>query len=276
MTFHMKLRIIKDRLFTLLLWIFSLSICIPLIFILFYLIKNGISSITPSFFYKLPVAPGEIGGGIVNAITGSIFLVSMALIFSLPIGIFSGVFLSEFRDKKITAYFQSLLEIMQSIPSIVIGIIAYAWLVVSIGHFSAISGAVALALMMLPMLIKSTEETLKMIPNELKEAAIALGVPYYKVMLKVILPSASSGIINGIILSIARISGETAPLLFTAFGNPFVNWNPLKPVHSLPLLIFNYATSPYEEWHKIAWGASLILIVFVLILNLIARRFARK
>ena len=270
-----RIRILKDKIFTIIICFFSILVCIPLVLILFYLLKNGINAISPEFFYKLPAAPGVSGGGILNALTGTIYLIGLSLLLSVPIGIFSGIFLYEFHSFKRIWFIQSLIEIMQSIPSIVIGIIAYTWIVLPLGKFSAFSGAVALSLMMLPMMIKSTEETLKMVPKEIKEAAIALGAPYYKVILRIILPAASSGIINGLILSISRIAGETAPLLFTAFGNPYVNWNPLKPVHSLPLLIFNYATSPYEEWHTIAWGASLVLILFVLLLNLIARRFSR-
>jgi len=272
---ELRLRIFKDKIFTGIIWSFSMLVCLPLILILFYLMKNGIAAISPEFFYKLPAAPGVSGGGILNALTGTIYLIGLSLLISVPIGIFSGIFLYEFRSLKKIWFLQSLVEIMQSIPSIVIGIIAYTWIVLPLGKFSACSGSVALSLMMLPMMIKSTEETLKMVPEEIKEAAIALGAPYYKVVLRIVLPAASAGIINGLILSVSRIAGETAPLLFTAFGNPYVNWNPLKPVHSLPLLIFNYATSPYEEWHTIAWGASLVLIVFVLLLNLIARRFSR-
>jgi phosphate transport system permease protein len=151
------------------------------------------------------------------------------------------------------------------------GIIAYVWIVIPMGSFSALSGGIALGLMMLPIVTKTTEETLYMIPNSLKEAAYALGAPYYKTILTVILPSAKSGISSGILLGLARISGETAPLLFTAFGNPFMNFNIMKSVNSLPLLIFNYATSPYEDWQRLAWGSSLLLVIFVLLLSLLSK-----
>jgi phosphate transport system permease protein len=167
-------------------------------------------------------------------------------------------------------------EILQGIPSIVIGIIAYVWIVMPLRTFSAVSGGIALGIMMLPIIVRSTEETLKLIPESLKEASLALGVPYYKTILKVIVPAGLSGIVTAVIISIARVAGETAPLLFTAFGNPFMNLNILKPVNSLPLLVFNYAASPYPEWHALAWGASLVLAVFVLALNVFAKVLTKK
>ena len=167
-------------------------------------------------------------------------------------------------------------EVLQGIPSIVIGIIAYIWVVKPMGTFSALSGGAALAIMMLPVIVRSTEETLNLIPDTLREASLSLGVPYYSTVLKVVLPAGISGILTGILLSVARIAGETAPLLFTAFGSPFMNYNLLKPINSLPLLIFNYATSPYPEWHSLAWGASLVLVTFVLAANIISKMFSRK
>jgi phosphate transport system permease protein len=188
----------------------------------------------------------------------------------------TGVFLSENRNRKIAHVIRSSVEILMGIPSIILGIIAYAWVVVPMGGFSALSGGVALAIMMLPVIIRSTEETLNLIPNDLKEASLAIGVPYYRTILKVIIPAGASGIITGALLGVARIAGETAPLLFTAFGSPWMNLNLFKPVNSMPLLIYYYATSPYEDWHSIAWGASFVLIVFILGLNLITKLVTRK
>jgi phosphate transport system permease protein len=165
---------------------------------------------------------------------------------------------------------------LQGVPSIVIGIVVYFWLVKSTGTFSAFSGSVALAIMMLPILVRSTEETLKMIPSSLKEAGLALGMPYNKVILRIIVPCGMSGILSGVMLAVARVAGETAPLLFTAFGNPYLTTNISKPMQSLPLLIFNYATSPYDDWHDIAWGASLILLATVLLLNIITKITTRR
>jgi phosphate transport system permease protein len=168
------------------------------------------------------------------------------------------------------------MEILQGIPSIVIGIIAYSWVVISMGTFSAFSGAAALAIMMLPVVVRSTEETLKLIPEALREASLALGVPYGRTVIKVIIPAGLTGILSGVLLGIARIAGETAPLLFTAFGSPYMNVNIFKPVDSLPLLIFNYATSPYPEWHAMAWGASFVLIIIVLGLNFFTKVITRR
>jgi phosphate transport system permease protein len=167
-------------------------------------------------------------------------------------------------------------DVLQGVPSIVVGIVVYFWVVKPLGTFSALSGSVALAIMMLPIMIRSTEETLKLIPSSLKEAGFALGLPYHKVILKVILPCGISGILSGVMLSIARVAGETAPLLFTAFGNPYLTTNMSKPMQSLPLLIFNYATSPYDVWHALAWGAALILLFTVLLLNIITKLITKR
>jgi phosphate transport system permease protein len=203
-------------------------------------------------------------------------LLLVASVIAIPIGVFTGVFIAEYQDKWIARQARFAAEILQGIPSIVIGIIAYLWVVKPMGHFSAFSGGVALAIMMLPVIIRTTEETVRLIPNTLKEASLALGVPYYKTILKVIIPSGFSGIITGIILSLARVAGETAPLLFTAFGNPYLTANFLRPVQSLPLTIFTYATSPYEDWKMQAWGASFVLLAWILIINLALKFFTRR
>lgn len=272
----MKKRIIKDKIFKGVIIFLSTISVLPLFFILLYIIKNGISSLNWSMLINLPKSPDEQGGGISNAIIGTFILVLLASIFSIPLGIFTGIFLSEKSKGKLAYLVRVSVEVLQGIPSIIIGIIAYLWIVLPLKTFSALSGGVALGIMMLPVVIKSTEETLKMIPFSLKEASLALGVPYYKTILKVILPVGLSGIITGILIGIARISGETAPLLFTAFGNQFMNINILKPINSLPLLIFNYSTSPYEEWQRIAWGASLFLVLVVLGLNILSKLVTKK
>ena len=218
----------------------------------------------------------QLGGGISNGIIGTFILIVISVAFSVPIGILAGIFLSENRKGRLASLTRLCVKTLQGIPSIVIGIIAYIWLVVSMGSFSALSGGVALGLMMLPVIIPATEETLKLIPESLKEASLALGVSYPRTILKVILPAGVSGIATGILLSIARVAGETAPLLFTAFGSPFMNFNILKPVNSLPLMIFNYATSPYPDWHTLAWGASIVLIAFVLGLNLLTKVVTKR
>jgi phosphate transport system permease protein len=248
---------------------------LPLALILFYIFRNGISALNWAFFTQLPKPVGEAGGGVVNAIAGTLMLVALAAAGSLPLGIFSGIFLAESNGKFAQAV-RLCVDILQGIPSIVTGIIAYAVLVLPMRGFSALSGGFALGLMMFPTVTKATEETIRLIPDALKEASFALGAPYYRTMLKIVLPSGLSGIMSGVLLGMARIMGETAPLLFTAFGNPFLNFNVLKPVHSLPLLIFNYAMSPYEDWRRLAWGASLLLVLFVLGLSLTAKRLIRR
>jgi len=264
-------RIFFDRLFKGLVITLSFVIILPMFFILYFIIRNGIAVVNWSFLVSLPKPMGEAGGGISNALVGTVILILIASVISIPLGILTGIYLSEYKKGRFSYLSRLSLEILQGIPSIVIGIIAYVWIVVPMGSFSALSGGIALAIMMLPVIVMATEETLKLIPDSLKEASLALGVPYPRTILKVVLPAGLSGIVTGIILGVARIAGETAPLLFTAFGSPFMGTNIFKPVSSLPLLVFNYATSPYPEWHALAWGACFVLIVFVLFLNLIAK-----
>jgi phosphate transport system permease protein len=249
---------------------------IPLIAVLVYIIRQGISVINWHFLSSLPKPVGEAGGGIFNALVGSIIIIFVATFFAVPVGVTTGMYFSENSRTRIYKLAHLGVDVLQGIPSIVIGIIIYIWLVKPFGKFSALSGSVALALMMLPSIIKSTEETLKLVPHSLKEASLSLGVPYYKTMFRVVLPAGISGILNGIILGIARVAGETAPLLFTAFGNPFLSFGVFKPIASLPLIIFNYAISPYEDWHQLAWGASFILVTIVLILNILTKFAERK
>ena len=269
-------RILWDKLFKAVIVLLTFCSILPMLFILFFITSKGISVINWRFLTHLPKPVGEMGGGISNAIIGTFMLIGIATAFSVPVGILAGIFLSENRKGRLSSLTRLCVETLQGIPSIVIGIIVYIWLVVSMGSFSALSGGMALGLMMLPIIITATEETLKLIPESLREASLALGVSYPRTILKVILPAGVSGIVTGILLSIARVSGETAPLLFTAFGSPFMNLNVLKPVNSLPLMIFNYATSPYPEWHTLAWGASFVLIVLVLVLNLFTKGVIRR
>lgn len=270
------LRIFRDKLFAIVIILFAVLAIVPLFLILFYIVKNGWSNVNWTFLTQLPKPVGEPGSGVANGIIGSFMLITIATLISVIVGILIGIFLSENRGSKMYSVVRFGAEILQGIPSIVIGILAYIWVVKPFGHYSALSGGIALGVMMFPVIIITTEETLILIPFSLREASLALGVNYSRTILKVILPAGLSGIITGIILAMARVAGETAPLLFTSFGNQFMNWNILKPVNALPLTIFNYTTSPYPEWHSAAWGASVILILFVLLLNLIAKIGARK
>jgi phosphate transport system permease protein len=224
----------------------------------------------------VPKPVGELGGGIANALVGSIMIIFFASLIAIPIGILAGIYLSENGKSRLAYWSRLCVDILQGVPSIVIGIVAYFWIVKPLGGFSALSGSIALAIMMLPIVIRSTEETLKLLPSSLKEAAFALGMPFHRVIFKVIVPVGIGGILSGVMLSIARITGETAPLLFTAFGNPYLSFNVTKPMQSLPLLIFNYATSPYDDWKDLAWGASLILLMWVLLLNIFTKLITRK
>jgi len=256
--------------------LFAFLITLPLIIILLYIIKQGAGQVNWHFLTHVPAPVGEAGGGIINALVGSFIMVLIASVVAIPVGMLAGIYLSENPRTKLAYYSGLCVDILQGVPSIVVGIVVYFWLVKPLGTFSAISGSMALAIMMLPIVIRSTEQTLKLLPDSLKEAALSLGVPYHRVILKVIIPCGFAGILSGIMLSIARVIGETAPLLFTAFGNPYLSGAITKPMESLPHLIFTYATSPYDEWHNLAWGASFILLMFVLTLNIVTKVITRK
>ena len=273
---NIQLRIFKDRLFLAMVVLFSFVMVAPLLLVIFHIVKNGIAVISWEFLTSLPRPMGEPGGGIVSGLAGTMLLIVLASLIAIPLGVLAGIYLVEQKKGAIATGVRLCMEVLQGIPSIVIGIVAYAWVVLSMGTFSALSGSVALAIMMLPVIVRSTEETLRLIPDNLREASLALGVSYSRTVLKIIVPSGLTGILTGVLLAIARITGETAPLLFTAFGNPFMSLNVLKPIDSLPLLIFNYATSPYPEWHAKAWGAALVLVVFVLGMNFIAKVIAKR
>jgi phosphate transport system permease protein len=276
MNANVKYRMGKSRVIQGIIILFAFLITIPLLLIILYIFREGITKINWNFLTKIPKPVGETGGGISNALIGSILIVLTASVIAIPVGILCGIYLSENKTGRLSYWSRLSVDVLQGVPSIVIGIVVYFWIVKPIGTFSAFSGSIALAIMMLPILIRSTEETLKMIPFSLKEAGLALGLPYHKVILKVIVPCGISGILSGIMLSIARIAGETAPLLFTAFGNPYLNTNLAKPMQSLPLMIFNYATSPYDDWHDMAWGAALILLFTVLFLNIITKLTTKR
>lgn len=269
-------RLAKNHLFTATVTLLSAALLLPLAAILFYIIKNGLSIISWDFITKLPSPMGETGGGVSNALVGSLLLVTIASVISIPVGIATGVFLSENPKGFIPNTARVCIDTLQGVPSIVIGIIAYLWIVKPLGHFSLLSGSIGLSIMMLPVIVKSTEETMKRIPSTLKEGALALGAPYYRTILKVMIPTGFNGITTGILLGISRVAGESAPLLFTAFGNPFMSVSLQKPVNALPLLIFNYATSPDELWQKYAWGASLLLLLFIFCLSFITKAVSKK
>ena len=281
---NVKLRLGKSYGFQWLIYVLAFACLAPLLAILFYIVRAGVTKINWHFLVNVPKPVGESGGGIANALVGSIIIILVAAVIAIPIGIMAGVYLSENRRSRLAYWVRLCTDILQGVPSIVVGIVAYFWLVRPWdlgpihhkGGFSALSGSAALAIMMLPIIVRSTEETLKLLPDTLKEAALALGMPFHRVIFKVIVPVGISGILSGVMLSVARITGETAPLLFTAFGNPYLSVNIAKPMQSLPLLIYNYATSPYQDWLNLAWGASLILLFWVLFLNIFTKVITRK
>lgn len=242
-----------------------------LFFILGYLVYHGGTSINWAFFTKLPAPVGEIGGGMANAIVGSAKLLLLASLFGVPIGFFGGIYLAEFSNSSIAFVVRYAADLLNGVPSIVIGIFAYALVVLPFKHFSTLAGAFALGLMMIPITLRSTEEFLHAVPRALREGSMALGASKWRTILSVVVPAAYRGIMTAILLALARVAGETAPLLFTAFGNRY--WSPgvSQPTASLPVMIFTYAISPYDDWHRQAWAAGLVLLALILIVNIFAR-----
>jgi phosphate transport system permease protein len=242
-----------------------------LFFILGYLVYNGGKSLSLSFFTNLPTPVGELGGGMANAIVGSGKVLLLATLIGIPIGFLGGVYLSEYSNQQIAFTIRYITDLLNGVPSIVIGIVIYTVVVHPMGHFSTFAGGVALGIMMIPISVRSTEEFLHAVPQSLREAALALGAPKWKSIVTVVIPAAMRGIISGTMLDLARVAGETAPLLFTALGNQFWSpgWN--RPTATLPVMIFNYAVSPYEDWHRQAWAAGFVLLTLVLLINITAR-----
>lgn len=248
----------------------------PVFIILAYLIANGIRSVNLEFLTSLPKPPGEPGGGMANAIVGSFYMVGLALILSLPIGVGAGVYLAEFGQSRYANLVRFVADVLNGVPSIVIGVSVWALLVVPMRSFSALAGGVALAFIMIPMITRTTEEMVRAVPNALREASLGLGATYARTMWSVVLPAARGGIVTGVMLALARVFGEAAPLLFTALGNRFWNLYLDRPMANLPTQIYEYAKSPYESWHQQAWAAALVLILVVLVLNVIARVSTRE
>jgi phosphate transport system permease protein len=249
---------------------------IPLFFILLNLVVKGAGSLSLAFFTRPPVPAGETGGGVAHALVGTLLIVGVASLIGLPIGIAAGVYCAEYPSNRLTWVTRFVADVMNGTPSIVVGVFAWAWIVAQQKHFSALAGSVALALLMIPMVMRTTEEMIKLVPNSLREAALALGYPRWRTSLSVVIRTTLPGIMTGALLAIARIAGETAPLLFTALGSQYLSFNLNQPMAALPLTVFNYATGPYEEWHRYAWGAALVLILVVFVLSLGARLAIRR
>lgn len=249
---------------------------LPLLLILAHLLKKGATSLSLSFFTSMPKPVGEAGGGMANAIVGTLILIGIACLIGLPIGIGAGIYLSEKRSRPLAQSVRFLSDVLNGLPSIVMGIFAWEFLVRPVGHFSALAGGAALGAMMIPLVTRTTEEMLKVVPISLREAALALGYPRWRTSLSVVVRTALAGIATGALVAVARIAGETAPLLFTAFGNQFWSTALREPIAALPLQIFTYAISPYDEWHAQAWAGALVLISIVLVISLAARLVTRS
>jgi len=254
----------------------ALIALVPLVSVLYYVTTRGISGINLDFFSELPKPVGETGGGMANALLGTFKLVSLACLFGIPPGLLAGMYLVEFGDGRFGKWVRFSADVMSGVPSITVGIFVYSLVVLYTKHFSALAGGIALGVLMLPSVTRTTEELLKLVPESLREAALGLGVPKWRVTLRVMLRTAAPGIATGVMLAVARVAGETAPLLFTAFSNPFRSSGLNEPTASLPVSIYNYAVSPYEEWHRQAWAAALVLLLLVLVLNIAARLLVRR
>jgi phosphate transport system permease protein len=244
---------------------------LPLVFILFDLVVKGAGSLSLDFFTRMPAPAGESGGGVAHAIVGTLIIVGTASLIGLPIGIAAGIYCAEYPGSRLTWVTRFVADVMNGTPSIVVGVFAWAWIVATQKHFSALAGSVALALLMIPMVLRTTEEMIKLVPNSLREAALALGYPRWRTSLTIVVRTTLPGIVTGSLLAVARIAGETAPLLFTALGSQYMSFDIDQPMAALPLTVFTYATGPFEEWHRYAWAAALVLILVVFVLSLGAR-----
>lgn len=249
---------------------------LPLLLILWHLLKKGAASLSLAFFTNMPKPVGEAGGGMANAIVGTLTLIGIACVIGLPVGIGAGIYLAEKRITPIAHSVRFLSDVLNGLPSIVMGIFAWEFLVRPAGHFSALAGGAALGAMMIPLVTRTTEEMLRVVPVSLREAALALGYPRWRTSISIVLRTALAGIATGALVAVARIAGETAPLLFTAFGNQFWSTSLREPIAALPLQIFTYAISPYDEWHAQAWAGALVLISIVLVISLAARFVTRS
>ena len=244
---------------------------IPLAFILFFVISRGIASLNLDFFLNNPKPVGEPGGGMANAIVGTLMLTAIAATIAVPIGIISETYLSEYRGSRFASAVRFAADTLNGVPSIVIGVFAYGVAVLPFRHFSTLAGGLALGIMMIPIIARTTEELLLLVPNALREGALALGATRAKAVFSVIVPAALPGIITGVVLALARVAGETAPLLFTSFNNRFFSTSLTQPISSITVQVFTYAISPYEDWHRQAWAGALVLVTIVLICSIAAR-----
>ena len=268
-------RKIKSALASAIAFISAVLVITPLALVFFHLVINGASSVNWDFFTKLPAPVGAIGGGMANAILGSLELLALAGAIGIPIGVLGGVYLAEYGSARINSVLRFLADVLNGVPSITWGVVVYGLVVLRFKGFSAYAGGLALGLIMIPLILRTTEEVVLLVPNGYREAALALGVSRWKTIVHIVMKTASKGIITGILLALARVGGETAPLLFTAFGNRFWNHSLNQPIAGLPLQIFTYAISPYDDWHRQAWAGALVLVTGIFCVNILVRFLTR-
>ena len=268
-------RVIKSGAASAIAFVSAVIVIAPLGFVFFYLIEKGASSVNWSFFTELPKPVGVVGGGMANAIVGSGELLALAALIGVPIGVFGGVYLAEYGSTRGNAMLRFVADVLNGVPSILWGVVVYGLVVLRFKSFSAYAGGLALGLLMIPLIMRTTEEVLLLVPNGYREAALALGISRWKTIFHIVMRTASKGIVTGILLALARVAGETAPLLFTAFGNRFWNHSLREPIAALPLQIFTYAISPYDDWHRQAWAGALVLVLMIFVINLLVRFLTR-
>jgi phosphate transport system permease protein len=270
------IRRLQSSAFVLFCFLSVLIALVPLAFILFFVISRGIASINLAFFTRMPTPVGEAGGGMANAIVGTVILTGLGSLMAIPIGIMSGVYMSEYAGSRFASAARFAADTLNGVPSIVMGVFVYGLAVLPFKHFSALAGGIALGMMMIPIIARTTEELLLLIPSSMREGALALGATRARAVFTVVVPAALPGIVTGVLLALARISGETAPLLFTASGNRFFSTNLTQPISSLPVQVYTYAISPYQDWHRQAWAGALVLVGLVFSCSLLARIATRK
>jgi phosphate transport system permease protein len=268
-------RKIKNAFMQTLTFVCAILVVAPLVLIFYHLIKEGFTSINWAFFTQLPKPVGEPGGGMANAIIGTFILLGQAALIGVPIGVLGGVFLSEYGGTKLNWSIRFAADVINGVPSITWGMVAYALIVVPMHGFSALAGGIVLGMMMIPLIMRTTEEVLQLVPGGYREAALALGIAQWRTIVQIVLRTALKGIVTGVLIALARVAGETAPLLFTAFGNEYWTHNLTEPIAALPLQIFTYAISPYDDWHRQAWAGALVLLLLVTTINVSVRVLTR-
>ncbi len=254
----------------------TLCAVVPLVLIFYYTISKGVTYLSPDFFISMPKPVGETGGGMANAIAGTLILIGTGGLIGIPVGIMTGIYLSEFGNNKFGFLVRFLTDVLSGVPSIVVGVVVYTMIVIPMKHFSALAGGIALGILMIPTVTRTTEEMIKLVPHTLREAGLALGIPKWKTTLAIVLRTAWKGIATGVLLGLSRAAGETAPLLFTALGNRFWSTSIGQPIASLTVYIYDYAKSPFEDWNQQAWTAALVLILLISILSLLFRIITRS